>query len=114
MLVFRPHVEERQLLPGGKIRPHFKSRADGQRACPTDGLSARSTNETTTNSIAIMGSRLQLIPGGRAAQLDGRSHQRAVLGPGAVIITYVLVTEQFVEHEPGMGGSLPDAAVCNY
>ena len=38
----------------------------------------------------------------RSAQLHRDVHQRAVLGPGAVVVLGILVAEQFGEDEPGV------------
>src|SRR4051795_10612574 len=43
--------------------------------------------------------------------LDRDAHEGAVLGPGAVVVLHVLLTEQLVQREPGVAGALADAAV---
>src|SRR5690242_17502675 len=45
--------------------------------------------------------------------LDGNAHERAVLGPGSVVVLDVLVPEQLVQCEPRVAGPLTDAAVRN-
>src|SRR5437773_4265124 len=35
----------------------------------------------------------------------------APLGPGAVVVTHTWVAEQARQHKPGVGGTLPDAAI---
>ena len=42
VLVLRPYVEQRELPAGSESCPHVLRRADSQRACPMDALSARS------------------------------------------------------------------------
>src|SRR4051812_30529540 len=44
-------------------------------------------------------------------QLDRDADERAVLGPGAVVVLDVLLPEQLAEHEPGVAGALADPAV---
>src|SRR4030095_9603138 len=39
--------------------------------------------------------------------------QRAVLGPRTVVVLYVLLSEDLVQHEPGVRAALPDPAVGN-
>src|SRR3954453_12348236 len=43
--------------------------------------------------------------------LDGDTDERAVFGPRAVVVLDVLVAEQLVQREPGVAGTLADAAV---
>src|SRR4051794_26596984 len=43
--------------------------------------------------------------------LDRDADERAVLGPGTVVVLDVLVTEQLVQREPGVARPLADAAV---
>src|SRR4029078_10811831 len=50
-------------------------------------------------------------PGARSAHLDGRTDERAVLGPRAVVVLDVRVPEQLLEREPRVGGALADPAV---
>ena len=45
------------------------------------------------------------------ALLDRDADQVAPLGPGAVVVADVLVAEQLVQHEPGVGRALADPAV---
>ena len=52
------------------------------------------------------GSRTRLV-----AERDGHADQRAVLGPGAVVVLDVLLAEQLLQHEPGVRRALADAAV---
>src|SRR3990172_11043264 len=42
---------------------------------------------------------------------DRRADERAPLGPGALVVLYVLVAEQVRQHEPGVRRALADAAV---
>src|SRR5690349_11436322 len=48
---------------------------------------------------------------GAGADFDRHADQRAVLGPGAVVVLHVAVAEQLVQGEPGVRGALTDAAV---
>ena len=43
--------------------------------------------------------------------LDRHVHHVAPLGPRAVVVLHVVVAEQLVQHEPGVGRALADAAV---
>ena len=43
--------------------------------------------------------------------LYGRSHDAAPLGPGTVIVAYVLVSQQLGQNEPCVGGTLTDTAI---
>src|SRR3990170_7787574 len=45
------------------------------------------------------------------AESNRHADERAVLGPGAVVVLHVLLAEQLLEHEPGVRGALADAAV---
>src|SRR5262245_54863699 len=42
---------------------------------------------------------------------DGDVDEVAPFGPGAVVVLDVVVAEEFVQDEPGVGGALADAAV---
>src|SRR5919106_396873 len=48
---------------------------------------------------------------GLGALLDWHVDQIPPLGPGAVVVPYVLVAEQLAEHEPGVSAPLADTAV---
>src|SRR4051794_28402214 len=45
------------------------------------------------------------------SQLDRGAHQGAVFRPTAVVVLYVLVSQQFLQHEPGVRRALTDPAV---
>src|ERR1700754_3818164 len=45
------------------------------------------------------------------SQLDRGSHQGAVLGPTSVVVLDVLVSQQLLQHEPGVRRTLTDTAV---
>src|SRR3954454_1496876 len=47
---------------------------------------------------------------GLVAEGDRDADQRAVLGPGAVVVLDRLVAQELLEHEPGVRGPLPDPA----
>src|SRR5690349_7490604 len=47
------------------------------------------------------------------AGLDRCTNQRAVLGPGAVVVAHVRKAQQLMKDEPGVAGSFADAAVGN-
>src|SRR5215213_8599801 len=47
------------------------------------------------------------------SQLDRGTHQGAVFGPTAVVVLDVLVSQQFLQHEPRVRRALTDAAVGN-
>src|SRR5438445_5447567 len=53
-------------------------------------------------------------PAGSGLSLDRHPHEGAVLRPGAVVVLDVGAAEQLVEHEPGMGRALTDAAVGDH
>src|SRR4051812_5758014 len=46
--------------------------------------------------------------------LDGRADEIAPFGPGTVVVLDVLVSEQVLQHEPGMARSFADAAVGDH
>ena len=43
--------------------------------------------------------------------IDGRAYDAAVLGPGAVVVTHLVVSQDLGQHEPGMRRALADAAI---
>src|SRR5258708_16822970 len=43
--------------------------------------------------------------------LNGSADQAAPLGPGAVVVAHIRVTEQVVQREPGVAAAFTDAAV---
>src|SRR5438132_13287512 len=45
---------------------------------------------------------------------DGHAHDRAVLGPAAVVVLDVVEAEQLLEHEPRVRRTLADAAVGDH
>ena len=49
--------------------------------------------------------------GSLAADLHRRAHERAVLGPRAVVVLDVLVAQQLLQREPGVARTLTDPAV---
>src|SRR5947209_14816719 len=49
-----------------------------------------------------------------ALLFDWRAHQVAPFGPGAIVVLDVWVTKQVFQHEPGMAGTLADAAVGDH
>src|ERR687897_1251665 len=52
-------------------------------------------------------------PPGRSA-FDGDADQRAVLGPRAVVVLHRWVAQQLMQHEPGVGRPLADAAIGDH
>src|SRR5713226_860943 len=54
---------------------------------------------------------VELPRGGGDFLFDRRAHQVAPLGPRAVVVPDVLVTEQILQHKPRMRAALTDAAV---
>ena len=52
-------------------------------------------------------------PVGRSA-FDGDADQRAVLGPRAVVVLHRWVAQQLMQHEPGVGRPLADAAIGDH
>src|SRR3990170_9166279 len=50
-------------------------------------------------------------PAGKPLPLDRDVDHRAPLGPRPVVVAHVRITEQLVQHEPGVAGALADAAV---
>src|SRR5215211_1324633 len=58
--------------------------------------------------------RSPAMQGRPASALDGHADQAAPLGPGAVVVADPRVAEQLVQHEPGMGRALADAAVGDH
>src|SRR6185312_4708973 len=48
-----------------------------------------------------------------ASQLDRGAHEGAVFRPTAVVVLDIPMSEQFLQNEPGVRGSLPDSAVRN-
>src|SRR4051794_37275149 len=48
---------------------------------------------------------------GLGALGDGRANQVAPLCPGTVVVADLRVTQQVMQHEPGVAGPLADAAV---
>src|SRR3954471_7959881 len=47
------------------------------------------------------------------SSLDWSSDRISPLGPAAVIVSNILITQQIAKHEPGMARALADAAVRN-
>src|SRR5688572_27916268 len=76
-----------------------------------------------TSKVVVVASVIPMPPGtgtmpdNRLAplpELDRRPHERAVLGPRAVVVLHVLVAEELLKREPRVGGALPDPAVGDH
>src|SRR5207248_9938654 len=62
-------------------------------------------------TLSRIGSVRQWLCGALRPLLDRDVHHVAPLGPRPVVVLHVVVPEQLVQHEPGMGRALPDPAV---
>src|SRR5215212_6763230 len=66
---------------------------------------------STSNAMRLLWSRVGSNP---FLALYRGADQVAPLGPRTVVVAYVVVAEEVGEHEPGVGGPLPDPAVGYY
>src|SRR5690625_6824853 len=54
-----------------------------------------------------------LFAAGFFSHRDGHAYRVAPFGPRTIVVANVLPSQQVGEHEPGVGGALPDAAVSD-
>src|SRR4028119_1102760 len=66
---------------------------------------------STSNAMRLLRSRAR---SNLSLALYGGAHEVAALGPRTVVVAHVVVAEEVGEHEPGVGGPLPDPAVGYY
>src|SRR5436309_1184974 len=81
-------------------------RAGGIGSPPRSNPEAYLSFAWTSSSVTVI-----VRPSSLLALLHRYADQRAVLGPGAVVVLGVLVAEQLGQGEPGVGGPLTDPAV---
>src|SRR3954453_7549598 len=78
----------------------------------TSGHSARLENTTATACpAAAVAPPPEVVGASLHVFLDRHSDHVAPLGPGAVVVLHVALSEQLVQHEPRVRRALADAAV---
>src|SRR5205085_1418605 len=100
-------------MPPSRCYPLFRS---SNRLIPKSTPKADPLSRNCQSSTESPGERPAFASRRRTAGtsgllLDGHADQRAVLGPRSVVVLDVLVAEELVQREPGVGGALADPAV---